>query len=169
MVRELRHQNVVELYDEVEVSGHAALFMAAAGSRRGEDGPTTYTLAQRIREEGRLSLDLLQRFGEELLGVVEWLESRGRLAPRHQAGQRGDRADAERDALARALRLLAVRDPGREHPGRDAALPRPLPRRAEAAAVGPLRRAVRGGDDAVRDGDGPAPDVGRRPVAPVPR
>ena len=73
----LRHQNVVELYDEVEVSGHAALFMAAAGSRRGDDGPTTYTLAQRVREEGRLSLDLLQRFGEELLGVVDWLEAEG--------------------------------------------------------------------------------------------
>src|SRR5690606_14590632 len=29
------------------------------------------------REEGRLSLDLLQRFGEELLGVVEWLEAEG--------------------------------------------------------------------------------------------
>ena len=73
----LRHQNVVELYDEVEVSGHAALFVATAGSRRGDDGPTTYTLAQRIREEGRLSLDLLQRFGRELLGVLDWLEREG--------------------------------------------------------------------------------------------
>ena len=74
---QLRHQNVVELYDQVDVSGHAALFMAAAGSRRKDDEPTTYTLAQRIREEGRLSLDLLQRFGEELLGVVDWLEAEG--------------------------------------------------------------------------------------------
>ena len=74
---QLRHQNVVELYGQVDVSGHAALFMAAAGSRRKDDEPTTYTLAQRIREEGRLSLDLLQRFGEELLGVVDWLEAEG--------------------------------------------------------------------------------------------
>ena len=36
-----------------------------------------YTLAQRLRLEGRLSLDLLQRFGEELLIVADWL---GRMA-----------------------------------------------------------------------------------------
>jgi serine/threonine protein kinase len=37
----------------------------------------TYTLAERIREEGRLSLDLLQRFGDELLRVLGWLEAKG--------------------------------------------------------------------------------------------
>jgi serine/threonine protein kinase len=36
-----------------------------------------YTLAQRLRLEGRLSLDLLQRFGEELLIVADWLEQHG--------------------------------------------------------------------------------------------
>jgi serine/threonine protein kinase len=72
--REVRHQNIVELYDEMELNGHVALFMARAGA---ENSSGTYTLAQRIREEGRLSLDLLQRFGEELLGVVDWLEQNG--------------------------------------------------------------------------------------------
>lgn len=77
VLRPLRHQNVVELFDVVSVSGHTALFMQAAGTRSSDDRPGSYTLAQRIREEGRLSLDLLQRFGEELLIVVDWLEKEG--------------------------------------------------------------------------------------------
>ena len=35
------------------------------------------TLAQRLREEGRLSLDLLRRFGEELLEVLHFMEDAG--------------------------------------------------------------------------------------------
>ncbi|MCG5541815.1 MULTISPECIES: BREX system serine/threonine kinase PglW [unclassified Halorhodospira] len=73
-LRQLRHQNVVELYDQITVSGHAALFLARAGA---ENKSGTETLAQRIREEGRLSLDLLQRFGDELLQVTAWLEQVG--------------------------------------------------------------------------------------------
>lgn len=73
----LRHQNVVELYDTVMLSGHVALFMAAVGTRRSDGRAGSYTLAQRLREEGRLSLDLLQRFGEELLVAVDWLEGQG--------------------------------------------------------------------------------------------
>jgi len=77
VLREVQHQNVVTLYEVADVSGHAALFMSVAGTRSGDDGAGSYTLAQRIREEGRLSLDLLQRFGDELLGVVNWLEHNG--------------------------------------------------------------------------------------------
>jgi serine/threonine protein kinase len=55
-------------------SGHAALFMAVAGV---DIKSGAYTLAQRLRLEGRLSLDLLQRFGEELLIVADWLEQKG--------------------------------------------------------------------------------------------
>lgn len=77
VLRQLRHQNVVQLFEVVELSGHTALFMAAAGTRSDDDRPGTFTLAQRIRQEGRLSLDLLQRFGEELLGVVDHLEQEG--------------------------------------------------------------------------------------------
>lgn len=68
VLRRLRHQHVVELLDVVEVSGHAALFLELAGEQ---------TLAERIRKEGALTLDLLQRFGEELLVVVDWLEQQG--------------------------------------------------------------------------------------------
>jgi hypothetical protein len=74
LLHTLRHQNIVELYDVVDISGHAALFMAVAGV---ETKAGTYTLAQRLRYEGRLSLDLLQRFGEELLTVADWLEQHG--------------------------------------------------------------------------------------------
>ncbi|MEE9146953.1 MAG: BREX system serine/threonine kinase PglW, partial [Candidatus Tectomicrobia bacterium] len=73
-LRQLRHPHIVELYDQTSVSGHAALFMAVAGV---EIKAGAYTLAQRIRYEGRLSLDLLQRFGEELLTVTHWLEQNG--------------------------------------------------------------------------------------------
>lgn len=77
VLRGLHHHSIVRLLDVVEVSGHAALFLEAAGTRGSDDRPGTYTLAQRIREEGRLSLDYLQRFGEELLGVVDHLEHAG--------------------------------------------------------------------------------------------
>ena len=64
ILHKLRHANIVELYDQTEISGHVALFMAVAGV---DIKSGAYTLAQRLRLEGRLSLDLLQRFGEELL------------------------------------------------------------------------------------------------------
>ena len=70
----LSHPNIVKFFRHVELSGHEALFMAMAGA---ENKSGTYTLADRIREEGRLSLDLLERFGSQLLSVVQWLEERG--------------------------------------------------------------------------------------------
>ncbi|WP_187270822.1 hypothetical protein, partial [Lacisediminihabitans profunda] len=60
----LRHPNVVAFHRHVELSGHAALFIAMAGA---ENRGGAYTLADRIREEGRLSLDLLERFGSQWL------------------------------------------------------------------------------------------------------
>ena len=74
VLRSLRHPNIVAFHRHVELSGHAALFIAMAGT---ENKTGTYTLADRLREEGRLSLDLLQRFGDQLLDVVQWLEDKG--------------------------------------------------------------------------------------------
>jgi serine/threonine protein kinase len=74
ILRKLRHANIVELYEQADISGHVALFMAVAGV---DIKSGAYTLAQRLRLEGRLSLDLLQRFGEELLVVTDWLEQHG--------------------------------------------------------------------------------------------
>lgn len=65
----LRHQNIVEYRRTLTVAGRTALLMRSAGSK---------TLAKVIKESGgRLSLDLLQRFGDELLEVVNFLEGKG--------------------------------------------------------------------------------------------
>lgn len=64
----LRHPNIVEWQRTLTVNGRTALLMHKAGDT---------TLAQRIREEARLSLDLLQRFGEELIQSVDYLEQQG--------------------------------------------------------------------------------------------
>lgn len=64
----LRHQNIVEYRRTLKVADRTALLMRSAGPK---------TLAQKIKEDGRLSLDLLQRFGEELIEVVNYLENNG--------------------------------------------------------------------------------------------
>jgi serine/threonine protein kinase len=57
---------------------HISEAMDGAGAVAGvEIKAGAYTIAQRLRSEGRLSLDLLQRFGEELLVVTDWLEQNG--------------------------------------------------------------------------------------------
>lgn len=61
----LRHANIVEFRDLHSVAGRTALLLRSAGHE---------TLAQKIKRDGRLSLDMLQRFGEELLQAVEHLE-----------------------------------------------------------------------------------------------
>ena len=152
----LRHPNVVAFRRYVELSGHAALFIAMAGA---ENKTGTYTLADRIREEGRLSLDLLQRFGSQLLDVVRWLEEKGvshrDLKPDNigvSASSRGQVAGPGR------VRFLARGHPGGEHPRGHPAVPGPVPAAPQAAALGRLRGAFRGRDDPPRDGDRePAP------------
>lgn len=67
-VRKLRHSNIVEAYDIVQIAGLTGFTMQRAGDR---------TLAQRLRSEGRLGLDLLERFGEDLLDAVRYLEDIG--------------------------------------------------------------------------------------------
>jgi serine/threonine protein kinase len=64
----LRHQNIVEYRRTLTVAGRTALLMRSAGPKN---------LAKKIKEDGRLSLDLLQRFGEELIEVVNYLEDKG--------------------------------------------------------------------------------------------
>ena len=64
----LHHQNIVQCFERFEIGGLAVLYLSSAGDE---------TLAERVHNEGRLGLDLLQRFGEELLGVVDHLETQG--------------------------------------------------------------------------------------------
>jgi serine/threonine protein kinase len=64
----LHHQNIVAHRETLRVSGRTALLLKSAGSR---------TLAEKLKDEGRLSLDMLQRFGEELIEAVNHLEAEG--------------------------------------------------------------------------------------------
>ncbi len=68
VLAKLRHANVVEYRKTLRVSGRTALLMSKAGDR---------TLAQRLRDEARLSLDLMRRFGEELIQTIDFLEQKG--------------------------------------------------------------------------------------------
>lgn len=65
---EVPHPNIVKAFAVHEIDGLAAVFIEQAGHR---------TMGQRLREQGPLSLDLLERFGDELLGVVVHLEREG--------------------------------------------------------------------------------------------
>lgn len=68
VLRKLRHQHIVELLDTVTIGDRRGLLMEQAGGE---------TLAQRLRAEGRLHVDLLQRFGKDLLEALLWLEHQG--------------------------------------------------------------------------------------------
>ncbi|SOE66883.1 serine/threonine protein kinase [Burkholderia sp. D7] len=64
----LHHHNIVAHRETLTVAGRTALLLKSAGAK---------TLAEKLKEEGRLSLDMLQRFGEELIEAVSHLESEG--------------------------------------------------------------------------------------------
>src|SRR5690606_31165011 len=68
VLRKLRHQSVVALDDTLELNGRVGLLLAVAGEQ---------TLAQRLRSEGPVGVELLQRFGDDLLQAVSWLEQQG--------------------------------------------------------------------------------------------
>ncbi|MEW6474682.1 MAG: BREX system serine/threonine kinase PglW [Actinomycetota bacterium] len=63
-----RHKGIVACYGLDEIGGRLVLRLEPAGDR---------TLAQLLRDEGRLGLDLLARWGDDLLEVVEVLEREG--------------------------------------------------------------------------------------------
>jgi serine/threonine protein kinase len=68
VLSKLHHQNIVAHRETITITGRTALLLKSAGSK---------TLAEKIKEEGRLSLDMLQRFGEELMEAVNHLEAEG--------------------------------------------------------------------------------------------
>jgi serine/threonine protein kinase len=68
VLRKLHHQNIVRLVDVLTVSGRAAILMEKAGDR---------TLAERLRGDDTPSLDLMRRFGEDLLQALDHLEQNG--------------------------------------------------------------------------------------------
>jgi serine/threonine protein kinase len=76
ILQKLRHPHIVEFEELLEIGNRRAFLMQPVLVRRKEDLQVE-TLGQRLRREGRLHIDLLQRFGEDLLGVVNYLEEQG--------------------------------------------------------------------------------------------
>jgi len=64
----LHHQNIVVYRETLTVSGRTALLLKNAGAKN---------LAETLKEVRRLSPDMLQRFGEELIDAVNCLEAEG--------------------------------------------------------------------------------------------
>lgn len=76
ILKELRHSNIVELEGHIEIGNRSALLMKPVMVRKSGENQIE-TLGQRLRREGRLHIDLLQRFGEDLLGAINYLEEKG--------------------------------------------------------------------------------------------
>ncbi|MHB8973725.1 MAG: BREX system serine/threonine kinase PglW [Pirellulaceae bacterium] len=68
VLRKLDSPLIVRCHSILQFGDHAAILLDQAGDK---------TLRRRLNEEGRLSLDLLQRFGEDLLEAVVLLEREG--------------------------------------------------------------------------------------------
>jgi serine/threonine protein kinase len=153
----LHHQNIVAHRETLTVAGRTALLLKSAGAR---------TLAEKIKDEGRLSLDMLQRFGEELMEAVNHLESEG-VAHRDIKPENigiAETALASCSSCCSTSRC-AARRPTTSRPART---PTSIPSvDAPAAALGFVRRALCAGSHPVRNGGGPAPVWGDGHTSPA--
>lgn len=70
-----RHAHVVDVCEVVEIGDRVGFLMHPVFVDKVER--RLETLGQRLRKEGRLQIDHLQRFGEDLLEVVEHLQEQG--------------------------------------------------------------------------------------------
>jgi serine/threonine protein kinase len=77
VLTQLRHSHIVEIQAQVEVGNRVGLLMQPVLVERDRDKRRIETLGQRVRKEGPLQIDMLQRFGEDLLDVVKFLEEQG--------------------------------------------------------------------------------------------
>lgn len=75
VLNKLRHAHVVEFQEVIELGNRAAFLMRPVFADK--EKKTIETLGHRLRTEGRLHVDMLQRFGEDLLDVVKYLEEQG--------------------------------------------------------------------------------------------
>ena len=67
ILEQLRHQSIVAYHKTVDVLGHTALLI---------DYTNDGTLAQRIRKYGAVQLELLERFGDDLISAMAHLEDK---------------------------------------------------------------------------------------------
>ena len=75
VLEKLHHQHIVEYRESLEIGSRTAFLMRPVLVDK--EKRLVETLGQRLRKEGRLHIDLLQRFGEDLLDVVKFLEEQG--------------------------------------------------------------------------------------------
>ncbi|PQO28934.1 BREX system serine/threonine kinase PglW [Blastopirellula marina] len=73
--QEMRHACIVDVVELLEVGQYFGFLMRPVYAEK--EKRLIETLGQRMRKEGRLHIDLLHRFGEDLLGVVNYLEEQG--------------------------------------------------------------------------------------------
>ena len=76
----LRHSHIVECCGTLEIGDRFAFLMRPVFANK--DERRIETLRDRLHHEGRLHIDLLQRFGEDLLDVVKYLEDEAGIAHR---------------------------------------------------------------------------------------
>lgn len=74
-LQSLRHSYIVEFCEVLEIGKRAAFLMRPVYTDKADR--SVETLGQRLRKEGRLHIDLLQRFGEDLLDAIKHLEEQG--------------------------------------------------------------------------------------------
>lgn len=67
-LHKLRHQAIIAHHDTQEFVGHTGLLIDFAGEG---------TLSRRLREQGAVQLELLERFGDDLLSAICHLEEKG--------------------------------------------------------------------------------------------
>jgi serine/threonine protein kinase len=65
VLESLRHEAIVQCTGTLECAGHLGLLLAKAGDE---------SVAHRLRRHGRFELEQLQRFGEDLLSALQYLE-----------------------------------------------------------------------------------------------
>ena len=75
LAKETAPSRIVELRRNLEIGDRAAFLMRPVFADK--DRKIIETLGQRLRKDGRLHVDLLQRFGEDLLDVLNYLEDQG--------------------------------------------------------------------------------------------
>jgi len=68
VLRDLRHEHIVALHEVITLAERPCLLLDFAGER---------TLADLLRTEGTLSLELARRYGDDVLSAVQYLEERG--------------------------------------------------------------------------------------------
>ena len=71
-----QHQHIVRFRERVRIGDREGMLLVPVLVTL-QDQPQVETLAKRLRRDGKLHIDLLQRFGEDLLGVLEYLEEQG--------------------------------------------------------------------------------------------